>query len=168
MVRPVYGGQLQAVPGDIERQAKAYFDSVPPITPVNVWSIDSAKSQASFVRQAAAVWPRLVNGSIIHLVDNAKQQLFFFFTQFVLSGEVEVAYLSFTASPWSFVVRRAPLPWKKVTGYKGKKHYKERQWSRIDEQLDLLIRRFAREYQVADDDVRVVQAMIEKMKLHRR
>ena len=94
MVQPVYDGLAQAVPGDIERSAKAYFAGVPPTAPVNIWSIDSAKNQAAFERQAAPVWPRLVNGSIIHLLDNAKQQLFFFFTQFVMSGEVEAAYLA--------------------------------------------------------------------------
>ena len=96
MVRPVYDGPLQGVPGDIERSAKAYFAGVPPTAPVNIWSIDSAKNQAAFARQAAPVWPRLVNGSIIHMLDNAKQQLFFFFTQFVMSGEVEPAYLALT------------------------------------------------------------------------
>ena len=47
---------------------------------------------------------------------------------------MEVAYLSFTSSPWSFVVRRAPLPWHKVTGYKGKKHYTSREWELVDVQ----------------------------------
>jgi hypothetical protein len=164
MVRPVYGGPLQAVPGDIEREALAYFARVPPTAPVNVWSIDSAKTKASFVRQAAAVWPRLVNGSIIHLVDNAKQQLFFFFTQFVMNNLVEVAYLSFTSSPWSFVVRRAPLPWDKVTGYKGSAHYTAREWAEIDEQLNLLIRRFAREYQAPPGDLEHILALVEKMR----
>ena len=234
MVRPVYGGLLQAVPGDIERSAKAYFAGVPPTAPVNIWSIDSAKNQASFARQAAPVWPRLVNGSIIHLLDNAKQQLYFFFTQFVITGEVEaayvalpftltckfiliftcipafilnpstlppspppspsslhlpsnttatppspapppspppqveVAYLSFTSSPWSFVVRRAPLPWYKVTGYGGKKHYTPHEWALIDVQLDLLIRRLAREYQADAEDVGALTTLIDKVKKGRK
>ena len=161
-------GPLQAVPGDIERNAARYLAHVPAATPVNVWSIDSAKTQPSFIRQAAAVWPRLVNGSIIHLVDNAKQQLFFFFTQFVMSGEVEVAYLSFTSSPWSFVVRRAPLPWHKVKGYRGRTHDAPHEWERIDEQLALLIGRFAREYEFSPQDVKQMHGLVEKMKKARK
>ena len=63
------------------------------------------------------MWPRLVNGSVIHLMDCFKHQLTMFFTLFVADGSVECVSAAFGAAPWSFVVRKAPLDWDRVRGF---------------------------------------------------
>ena len=118
----------------------------------NLW-IDSAKTHAHFVRQAAAVWPRLRVGSIVHLVDNLKQQAHFVYAQFVRSGELEVAYLAFGASPWSFVVRR-PLDWAKVDGF-SYGLYNASEWAVMNAELEALVHRFARTFGALEADVQV-------------
>ena len=117
MVRPVYKG-AKGHAGDIEKETPLFMNSKAGFgRPVEIWSIDSAKSHAHFVKQAAAVWPRLRVGSIIHLMDCSKHQLAFFFERFVMTGDVECVFGSFDSAPWSFVVRKAPLDWSKVTQY---------------------------------------------------
>ena len=113
LVHPVYRGPLQAIPGDIELNAPPFFERIPSIVPVAIWSIDSAKTHAHFIAQAADVWPHLRVGSVIHLVDNLKCQVHMMYSEFVRSGELEVAYVAFGASPWSFVVRK-PLDFGRV------------------------------------------------------
>jgi hypothetical protein len=65
VVRPVYAGPLLAKPGYIEKTAPVFFSALPAEVPVEVFSIDSAKSHSQFVAQAAHVWPRLRVGSVI-------------------------------------------------------------------------------------------------------
>ena len=84
MVKPVYAGRALPLPGDIGNRARRYFATVPPHLPIEIWSIDSAKTHPHFVDQAAAVWPRLRVGSIIHLMDFIKAQLVFWWESFVL------------------------------------------------------------------------------------
>ena len=166
MVRPVYNGPLQPVPGDIEANAPAFMGRVPRDVPIEVWSIDSAKSHKNFVRQAAAVWPRLRVGSVVHLVDNLKQQAHFVYAQFVRSGELEVAYLAFGASPWSFVVRR-PLDWQKVAGF----HYglfNASEWAVMNAELEALVHRFARTFGAASEDVQVTLKLLRQKSDHLR
>ena len=135
MVDPVFDGAV-AHPGNITKTTPKILASAKstglfpklherlrrqtlasPDTPVEIWSIDSAKSHRAFIEQARAVWPRLRVGSVIHLMDCFKIQLLFFFDTFVASGDVEVVYAAPGGAPWSFVVRRAPLDWSKVTSY---------------------------------------------------
>ena len=69
MVDPVYHGPHRAVPGDIGKVAPAILATFAPEVPIEVFSIDSAKSHSQFINQAASVWPRLRVGSVIHLLD---------------------------------------------------------------------------------------------------
>ena len=69
MVDPVYHGPHRAVPGDIGKVAPATLATFAPEVPIEVFSIDSAKSHDQFINQAASVWPRLRVGSVIHLLD---------------------------------------------------------------------------------------------------
>ena len=69
MVDPVYHGPHRAVPGDIGKLAPATLATFAPEVPIEVFSIDSAKSHDQFINQAASVWPRLRVGSVIHLLD---------------------------------------------------------------------------------------------------
>ena len=69
MVDPVYHGPHRAVPGDIGKVAPATLATFAPEVPIEVFSIDSAKSHGQFINQAASVWPRLRVGSVIHLLD---------------------------------------------------------------------------------------------------
>ena len=108
MVDPVYLGASPVV-GDIVKQTPKTLKAFPPWIPVEIWSIDSAKSHQQFIAQARHVFPRLRVGSVIHLMDCFKHQLNLFFMQFVASGDVEVAWASWGSAPWTFVVRRAPL-----------------------------------------------------------
>ena len=119
MVDPVFVGAM-GHPGDIGQSTPKLLRSHGlNELPLEIWSIDSAKSHTQFITQAAAVWPRLRAGSIIHLMDCFKHQLFFFFEKFVMPGDVECVFGSLTSSPWSFVVRRAPLDWGKVVSHAG-------------------------------------------------
>ena len=113
MVDPVYAG-ARAVPGDIVKTTQATLSRFPPSTPVEIWSIDSAKSHGAFIAQGEHVWPRLRVGSVIHLLDALGHQLKMIFQQFVASGELECVFGSFHGVEWSFVVRRVPLDWQKV------------------------------------------------------
>jgi hypothetical protein len=166
MVRPVYPGPLQAVPGDIEANAPAFMERVPAGVPVEVWSIDSAKSHAHFVAQARDVWPRLRPGSIIHLVDNLKQQAHFIYSQFVRSGELEVAYIAFGASPWSFVVR-APLNFSKVENFRSSIHTSA-EWAEIDREIEALVRRFGRTFRAEPEDVEKTVRLLKLISKQRR
>ena len=69
MVDPVYHGPHRAVPGDIGKLALVTLATFAPEVPIEVFSIDSAKSHDQFINQAASVWPRLRVGSVIHLLD---------------------------------------------------------------------------------------------------
>ena len=51
-------------------------------------------------------------------MDCFKHQLIFFVEQFVAAGDVEIAFAAHQSAPWSFIVRKAPLDWSRVTSYK--------------------------------------------------
>ena len=87
---------------------------MPELVPIELWSIDSAKSHADFISQSKLVWPRLRVGSIVHLMDFSKHQLAFWLFEFVFSGDASIAFVSRFSAPWSFVIERAPLDWGKV------------------------------------------------------
>ena len=114
MVAPVYRGPALSFPGDIVKQSAKALSAVPAEVPIELWSIDSAKSHPHFISQASAVWPRLRAGSIVHLMDFAKHQLVFWLMEFVFRGDVSIAFISPSGAPWSFVVERAPLDWSRV------------------------------------------------------
>ena len=177
MVDPVYHGPHRAVPGNIGAKAPATLATFASGVPVEVFSIDSAKSHSQFISQAASVWPRLRVGSVIHLLDVSawpllttsvathaprslpnphphpllarpalhrrqfvKHQLHFFFAEFVLRGDVEVAYVSFYSSCWSFVVRKTPLDWARVHDFSFASRTAE-EWAAIAAEIDALILR---------------------------
>ena len=114
MVGPVYSGPTLTFPGDIAKRTTAALSMLPATVPVEVWSIDSAKGHSQFIEQSKAIWPRLRQGSVIHLMDFGKHQSVFWLVQFVLSGDVSISFISPGSAPWSFVVERAPLDWNKV------------------------------------------------------
>jgi hypothetical protein len=142
MVDPVYHGPHRAVPGDIGKVAPATLATFAPEVPIEVFSIDSAKSHDQFINQAASVWPRLRVGSVIHLLDFVKHQLHFFIAEFVLPGHVEVAYASFFSSCWSFVVRKAPLDWARVRRFSFASRTAA-QWAAVASEIDAIILRQA-------------------------
>ena len=170
MVDPVYHGPHRAVPGDIGKVAPATLATFAPEVPIEVFSIDSAKSHDQFINQAASVWPRLRVGSVIHLLDVSalppprpylrtlqahlppappprhrqfvKHQLHFFIAEFVLPGHVEVAYASFFSSCWSFVVRKAPLDWARVRRFSFASRTAA-QWAAVASEIDAIILRQA-------------------------
>lgn len=160
MVRPAYAGPLVARPGYIEKTAPAFFAALPAGVPVEVFSIDSAKSHSQFVAQAAHVWPRLRVGSVLHLLDNLKHQLFFFFAQFVEPGDAEVAWISFTSSCWSFVVRR-PLPWSRVLEWRPEALTAETR-SRLHAGIDALVAKHAASHGVPQERLDWLLAFVDR------
>mgnify|MGYP006265644395 CR=1 FL=1 len=74
-----------------------------------------------------------------------KHQLHFFIAEFVLRGDVEVAYASFHTSSWSFVVRKAPLDWGRVRDFSFASRTAE-QWAAIATQIDALVLRLAADF----------------------
>jgi hypothetical protein len=50
-------------------------------------------------------------------MDYLKAQLYFFFREFVLTGDAEIVYISPYSASWTFRVRRAPLDWSRVTSF---------------------------------------------------
>lgn len=117
MVSPVYSGAVDPRPGDIVDTAPKFFGQLPKPMPIEIWSIDSAKSHSQFIKQSASVWPHLRVGTIIHLMDCAKHQMGFFFSQFVVTGDVSIAFAAEMSAPWSFIVKRVPLDWQRVLEY---------------------------------------------------
>ena len=117
MVSPVYSGPTLAWPGDIVKTSAKALRVLPELVPIELWSIDSAKSHADFISQSKLVWPRLRVGSIVHLMDFSKHQLAFWLFEFVFSGDASIAFVSRFSAPWSFVIERAPLDWGKVLGW---------------------------------------------------
>lgn len=117
MVNPVYCGPALAWPGDIGKQAAKALSVLPEAVPVDLWSIDSAKSHPHFISQSRAVWPRLRAGSVVHLMDFSKHQLVFWLVEFVFRGDVSIVHISTKGAPWSFVVEKAPLDWSRVTDW---------------------------------------------------
>ena len=120
MVRPVYPAKLGPVitfPGDIRAKVPQFLEAVPPDVPIELFSIDSAKSHEHFLQQAKSIWPRLRVGSVMHLMDYLKGQFFFFFLSYVQTGDVEIMYISPTSASWVFRVRRAPLDWSRVVNF---------------------------------------------------
>ena len=150
MVDPVYRGASPVV-GDIVEHTPRTLEFFPPWIPVEIWSIDSAKSHQHFIAQARAVFPRLRVGSVIHLMDCFKHQLNLFFMQFVASGDVEVAWASWGSAPWTFVVRRAPLDWGKVVGHRGSCRTSPATAQLMHETVDRLAKQFAVERVLVDD-----------------
>ena len=77
---------------------------------IDVFAIDSAKRHDQLRKQAKAVWPKLQYGSVVIFMDFIKtsQPLL---TYHVLNprGMLKLAWLSFSESPWAFIVTTANM-----------------------------------------------------------
>ena len=74
------------------------------------------------------------------------------------AAALQVAYLSFSSSSWSFVVRR-PLQWSKVTAFSFSQHSAE-QWRQINAQIVQTIETFAKRFMAPRTEVVWLLSMV--------
>lgn len=98
---------VQPFVGRIDRGMTESFSRTWQQYGIDVFIIDSAKSHRQLLEQTFHVWDNLNVGAILHLMDFAKTpQVELVYLLLKPQGYLSLAYLSFCASPWTFVVEK--------------------------------------------------------------
>lgn len=88
---------------------------------ISAFIIDSAKTHTQLIEQTYHIWDNLNLGSVVHLMDFAKTpQVELVYLLLKAKGYLSTVYMSFCASPWTFVVEKR-LSWSLIQEFSTSK-----------------------------------------------